>query len=111
MLTGQLPRGAWETPSQIVPGLDKRIDDIVLKTLANTGPGAGGDSGLGPGSRFGLIDNEGTLEVFPPMIDAAARTDVVDAFFASTHFLILKTDGKVTAWDSAYTSKGNGCHG
>ncbi len=33
MLTGSIPRGAFEMPSQIVPGLDPRLDAIVAKAM------------------------------------------------------------------------------
>ena len=33
MLTGQLPRGRFEPPSRVVPGLDKRLDRIVDRAL------------------------------------------------------------------------------
>ena len=33
MLTGRLPRGIFKPPSELVPGLDSRLDDIVLKAL------------------------------------------------------------------------------
>lgn len=33
MLTGRLPRGRFEPPSRIVPGLDKNLDRIVDRTL------------------------------------------------------------------------------
>ncbi len=33
MLTGQLPRGRFATPSRAVPGLDKRLDRIVDRAL------------------------------------------------------------------------------
>jgi len=35
MLTGKLPRGRFESPSHAVPGLDKRLDAIVDRTLQN----------------------------------------------------------------------------
>lgn len=34
MLTGQVPRGAWEPPSKLVPGLNPRFDAIVAKAMA-----------------------------------------------------------------------------
>ena len=33
MLTGRIPRGAFEMPSQFVPGLDPRFDAIVVKAM------------------------------------------------------------------------------
>ena len=33
MLTGELPRGAWKAPSEKVPGLDPRFDDIVNRAM------------------------------------------------------------------------------
>lgn len=33
MLTGEIPRGAFRTPSSLVPGLDPRLDEIVRKAL------------------------------------------------------------------------------
>lgn len=33
MLTGRLPRGIFKPPSELVPGLDPRLDDIVHKAL------------------------------------------------------------------------------
>ena len=33
MLTGKLPRGKYDTPSRIVPGLDKRLDRVVDRAL------------------------------------------------------------------------------
>lgn len=33
MLTGEIPRGAWETPSHLVPGIDPRFDEIVVKAM------------------------------------------------------------------------------
>ena len=33
MLTGRLPRGIFKPPSELVPGLDTRLDDIVHKAL------------------------------------------------------------------------------
>jgi len=33
MLTGQLPVGAFRMASEIVPGLDPRLDDVILKAL------------------------------------------------------------------------------
>ena len=35
MLTGKLPRGRFDPPSRAVPGLDKRLDVIVDRTLQN----------------------------------------------------------------------------
>ncbi len=35
MLTGKLPRGRFDPPSRAVPGLDKRLDAIVDRTLQN----------------------------------------------------------------------------
>jgi serine/threonine protein kinase len=35
MLTGRLPRGVYKMPSQIVAGLDPRLDDIVGRAMAN----------------------------------------------------------------------------
>ncbi len=33
MLTGQVPRGAFKPASVVVPGIDRRFDDIVLKAM------------------------------------------------------------------------------
>jgi hypothetical protein len=33
MLTGRLPRGVYKMPSQIVPGLDPRLDDVVGRAM------------------------------------------------------------------------------
>jgi serine/threonine protein kinase len=33
MLTGEVPRGAWQPPSVRVPGVDRRFDDIVIKAM------------------------------------------------------------------------------
>lgn len=33
MLTGALPRGSWQAPSVLRPGLDSRIDGIVIRAL------------------------------------------------------------------------------
>lgn len=33
MLTGRVPRGVFEAPSKCVPGLDRRLDDIVMKAM------------------------------------------------------------------------------
>lgn len=33
LLTGRLPKGAWNLPSEELPGLDKRFDRIVLRAL------------------------------------------------------------------------------
>jgi len=33
MLTGKVPRGAYRTPSEKVPGLDSRYDDLVAKAM------------------------------------------------------------------------------
>lgn len=33
MLTGRLPRGVYKMPSQIVPGLDARVDEIVSRAM------------------------------------------------------------------------------
>jgi serine/threonine protein kinase len=35
MLAGRLPRGVYKMPSQIVAGLDPRLDDIVGRAMAN----------------------------------------------------------------------------
>jgi len=35
MLTGQIPRGAWQPASVVVPGIDARFDQIVLKAMQN----------------------------------------------------------------------------
>ncbi len=35
MLTGKLPRGRFEPPSRLVPGLDRRLDAIIDRTLQN----------------------------------------------------------------------------
>jgi serine/threonine protein kinase len=35
MLTGKLPRGRFDPPSRAVPGLDKRLDGIIDRTLQN----------------------------------------------------------------------------
>ncbi len=35
MLTGKLPRGRFDPPSRAVPGLDKRLDAIIDRTLQN----------------------------------------------------------------------------
>ena len=33
MLTGQIPRGAWQPASVVVPGIDARFDQIILKAM------------------------------------------------------------------------------
>jgi serine/threonine protein kinase len=33
MLTGRLPRGAFPLPSEKTPGLDKRLDDVVIRAM------------------------------------------------------------------------------
>jgi serine/threonine protein kinase len=33
MLTGELPRGAFRPPSSLVAGLDRRVDDIVVRAM------------------------------------------------------------------------------
>ncbi|MBK8091675.1 MAG: serine/threonine protein kinase [Verrucomicrobiaceae bacterium] len=33
MLTGQIPRGAWHPVSVVVPGTDRRFDDIIVKAM------------------------------------------------------------------------------
>ncbi|WP_425510121.1 protein kinase domain-containing protein, partial [Verrucomicrobium spinosum] len=40
MLTGQVPRGLHPAPSEVVPGLDKRLDAIVKRAMQHEpGPG------------------------------------------------------------------------
>lgn len=34
MLTGQIPRGAWQPASVVVPGTDPRFDQIIVKAMA-----------------------------------------------------------------------------
>lgn len=34
MLTGKLPRGIFQTPSELNPGIDSRLDDIVIRAMA-----------------------------------------------------------------------------
>jgi CheY-like chemotaxis protein len=38
MLTGALPRGSWQPPSSLLPGLDPRLDAVVIRALM-TDPG------------------------------------------------------------------------
>jgi hypothetical protein len=35
MLTNRLPRGVYKMPSQLIPGLDPRIDDVITRAMAN----------------------------------------------------------------------------
>ncbi|MEM8712516.1 MAG: serine/threonine-protein kinase [Planctomycetota bacterium] len=49
LLTGELPLGRFEPPSKCAPGLDERIDDVVLRTLAKE-----------PGSRYQSAHEMGT---------------------------------------------------